>query len=64
MAKKETLTKEQRLNLEEKISSLSEIEDAYVLGFIEGAKFNEEKQTGTAPQKPVRRTLKGKRTKP
>ena len=62
MEKKETLTKEQRLNLEEKISSLSEIEDAYVLGFIEGAKFNEEKQTGT--KKPVRRTLKGKRTKP
>ena len=61
VAKKETLTKEQRKTLEEKISSLSEIEEAYVLGFIEGASYNEEKQTGT--QKPVRRTTKQKRTK-
>jgi len=44
MEKKATLAKEQRLNLEEKISMLSGTEEAYVLGFIEGAIFDEQKK--------------------
>ena len=37
MGKKGGMQKKQELSLEEKISMLSETEEAYVLGFIEGA---------------------------
>ena len=44
MDKKGGAHKQQKPSLEEKISMLSETEEAYVLGFIEGALLDDSKQ--------------------
>ena len=40
MNRKETLAKLKSLNIEQKAAMLSETEQAYVLGFIDGANWN------------------------
>ena len=44
MDKKGGVQEKQDLSLEEKVSMLSETEEAYVLGFIEGAILDDSKQ--------------------
>ena len=51
MEKKGGAQKKQKLSLEEKISMLSETEEAYVLGFIEGALLDSSKQERNNPPK-------------
>ena len=51
MDKKGGAQKKQKLSLEEKISMLSETEEAYVLGFIEGALLDDSKQERNNPPK-------------
>jgi hypothetical protein len=51
MDKKGGVQKKQKLSLEEKISMLSETEEAYVLGFIEGALLDGSKQDRNNPPK-------------
>ena len=55
MDKKGAFKKLEGLSIEEKIAMLSETEEAYVRGFIEGAILDEQNQrqnrTGTSPEK-------------
>ncbi|MCL1812575.1 MAG: hypothetical protein FWG29_03530 [Treponema sp.] len=58
MDKKGGIQKKQKLTLEEKISMLSETEEAYVLGFIEGALMDEHRQEQNNPPKILSRQKK------
>ena len=51
MGKKGGAQKKHELSLEEKISMLSETEEAYVLGFIEGAILDDHKPEQNPPPK-------------